>query len=110
MKPSGIGLFLRRYRHENNLSREAFAEMLDISVAFLAAIELGSKKPAYDTLIKIINTLKVSADEALGTDSYVGKLNNATELSIKLDKLNPLHRDYAEATLKLIVEYFSELE
>ncbi|MFR8525759.1 MAG: hypothetical protein ACLVDP_01570 [Flavonifractor plautii] len=27
--------------------------MLDISVAFLAAIELGTKKPAYDTLIKI---------------------------------------------------------
>lgn len=55
-------------------------------------------------------TLKVSADEALGTDSYIGKINDATELSAKLDKLNPLHRDYASATLKLIVEYFSDLE
>ena len=60
--------------------------------------------------LKIINTLKVSADEALGTDSYIGKINDATELSAKLDKLNPLHRDYASATLKLIVEYFSDLE
>lgn len=110
MKSSGIGNFLRQYRQNNNLSRESFAEMLDISVAFLAAIELGTKKPAYDTLIKIINTLKVSADEALGTDSYIGKINDATELSAKLDKLNPLHRDYASATLKLIVEYFSDLE
>lgn len=109
MMSSGIGNFLRQYRQNNNLSRESFAEMLDISVAFLAAIELGTKKPAYDTLIKIINTLKVSADEALGTDSYIG-INDATELSAKLDKLNPLHRDYASATLKLIVEYFSDLE
>ena len=107
MMSSGIGNFLRQYRQNNNLSRESFA---DISVAFLAAIELGTKKPAYDTLIKIINTLKVSADEALGTDSYIGKINDATELSAKLDKLNPLHRDYASATLKLIVEYFSDLE
>ena len=40
----------------------------------------------------------------------IGKINDATELSAKLDKLNPLHRDYASATLKLIVEYFSDLE
>lgn len=52
MMSSGIGNFLRQYRQNNNLSRESFAEMLDISVAFLAAIELGTKKPAYDTLIK----------------------------------------------------------
>ena len=50
MMSSGIGNFLRQYRQNNNLSRESFAEMLDISVAFLAAIELGTKKPAYDTL------------------------------------------------------------
>ena len=48
MMSSGIGNFLRQYRQNNNLSRESFAEMLDISVAFLAAIELGTKKPAYD--------------------------------------------------------------
>lgn len=53
MMSSGIGNFLRQNRQNNNLSRESFAEMLDISVAFLAAIELGTKKPAYDTLIKI---------------------------------------------------------
>lgn len=47
MMSSGIGNFLRQYRQNNNLSRESFAEMLDISVAFLAAIELGTKKPAY---------------------------------------------------------------
>ena len=110
MKSSGIGNFLRRYRQKNNLSREAFAEILGISVAFLAAIELGTKKPGYDTLINIINTLKVSADDALGTDSYIGKLNDDTELSINLDKLDPIHRDYASATLKLIVEYFSNLD
>ena len=71
---------------------------------------LGPNGSGKTTLIKIINTLKVSADEALGTDSYIGKMNDATELSAKLDKLNPLHRDYASAALKLIVEYFSDLE
>lgn len=62
MKSSGIGNFLRQYRQNNNLSRESFAEMLDISVAFLAAIELGTKKPAYDTLIKIIENCKCKLD------------------------------------------------
>ena len=31
MMSSGIGNFLRQYRQNNNLSRESFAEMLDIS-------------------------------------------------------------------------------
>lgn len=107
MKPTGIGSFLRQYRHKNNLSREACAEMLGISTAFLASIELGSKKPGYDTLINIINVLKVSADDALGTDSYIGKISEATELSIKLDKLDSLHRDYVTSSLRLFIEYFS---
>ena len=51
MMSSGIGNFLRQYRQINNLSRESFGEMLDISVAFLAAIELGTKIHGYYTFI-----------------------------------------------------------
>lgn len=110
MEKSGIGIFLRQYRISNHLSREALAETLDISDAYLAALELGTRKPAYDTLVKIINTLKVSADDVLGVDGYVGKLHEAADLSAQLSKLDANHSRYAVAALKLILESFSKTD
>lgn len=108
MDRTGLSTFLRVYRQKHNLSREALAEILDISDSYLAALELGTRKPSYDTLLKIINTLKVPADDVLGTDGYVGKINQAVELSAKLDALDPPIRQYAIATLRLILTHFSK--
>lgn len=107
MEKGGISAFLRRYRREQNLSREALAEALNISDAYLAALELGARKPAYGTLVNIVNTLKVSADDVLGTDSHMGKVKEITALSVELDRLDPLHRQYAISSLKLILDSFS---
>lgn len=74
MMSSGIGNFLRQYRQNNNLSRESFAEMLDISVAFLAAIELGTKKPAYDTLIKLTDIFGFLPSECIAANSNSNRL------------------------------------
>lgn len=108
MKKSGMGKFLRQYRHEHNLSREALAETLNISDSYLAALELGTRKPAYDTLVNVINILKVSADDILGTDGHIGKINEAAELSEKLSRLDSSHRQYAVAALQLILDSFSD--
>ena len=99
---------MRRYRSKHGLSREALAEKLDISDSYLAALELGTRKPSYDTLLKIVNTLEVSADSVIGTDGYVGKLEEKSEISIALDKLDPPVRKYVLAALKLILDHFSK--
>lgn len=109
MSKNGISGFLRDYRSEHNLSREALAEILDISDSYLAALELGKRKPAYGTLMNIINTLRVSADVVLGTDGHIGKINEATELFNDLNKLDTYHRQYAIEALKLMVACFSVL-
>ena len=54
MGKTGVSSFLRRYRSKHGLSREALAEKLDISDSYLAALELGTRKPSYDTLLKIV--------------------------------------------------------
>ena len=87
MGKTGVSSFLRRYRSKHGLSREALAEKLDISDSYLAALELGTRKPSYDTLLKIVNTLEVSVDSVIGTDGYVGKLEEKSEISIALNKL-----------------------
>ena len=108
MGKTGVSSFLRRYRSKHGLSREALAEKLDISDSYLAALELGTRKPSYDTLLKIVNTLEVSADSVIGTEGYVGKLEEKSEISIALDKLDPPVRKYALAALKLILDHFSK--
>lgn len=108
MGKTGVSSFLRRYRSKHGLSREALAEKLDISDSYLAALELGTRKPSYDTLLKIVNTLEVSADSVIGTDGYVGKLEEKSEISIALDKLDPPVRKYVLAALKLILDHFSK--
>ena len=80
MGKTGVSSFLRRYRSKYGLSREALAEKLDISDSYLAALELGTRKPSYDTLLKIVNTLEVLADSVIGTDGYVGKLEEKSEI------------------------------
>ena len=49
MMSSGIGNFLRQYRQNNNLSRESFAEMLDISAPY-PRTRIGAHYPRYSII------------------------------------------------------------
>ena len=69
MKDIGKTLFLReignRIRAEREylgLTREKFAEIVDLSSFYIGQIERGDRTMSLDTLLKIADSLKLSID------------------------------------------------
>ena len=60
-----IGTRIRSQREAFGYTREAFAEMLDITPKFCADIELGKKGMSVPTLCRIASVLKLSTDYIL---------------------------------------------
>lgn len=57
-----VGSRIRTARELMGLSREAFAELCDVSDSFLAGVELGKTSPTVRMLNKICLASKLSAD------------------------------------------------
>ena len=57
-----IGQRIRNERKKFNLSREKFAEILNLSTNFVGQIERGEKSPSLDTFVSIGHTLHLSLD------------------------------------------------
>lgn len=60
-----LGKRIQKYRIENGLTAEQFSEQIDLSVSMIREIERGNRLPSLGSLVKIANSLKVSADELL---------------------------------------------
>lgn len=65
-----LGANLRAEREKQNLTREAFAEKIDVSARFLADIEGGYTGVSLTTLKDICTVLGCSADTLLGIGAY----------------------------------------
>ena len=74
-----IGNRIRTIRESLSLTREQFAELIDISSSFLSQIERGDKSMSIDTLMIISSKTGYSCDYILFGDSthsnFVGKIN-----------------------------------
>jgi len=82
-----IGRNIRKCREAQGLKRETLAEMVDLSVSYVSAVERGEKLPKLDTFIRFANVLQVSADTLLAGVLSVGNNIIASELSDKLASL-----------------------
>lgn len=78
---------IRKAREDAGYTREKFAELLDVSVSYLAEVERGRSTVSVKTLIKICNLLGLSAD-------YVLFGENRDEDGMRLDKLRRLDEKY----------------
>lgn len=78
---------IRKAREDAGYTREKFAELLDVSVSYLAEVERGRSTVSVKTLIKICNLLGLSAD-------YVLFGASRDEDSMRLDKLRRLDEKY----------------
>ena len=78
---------IRKAREDAGYAREKFAELLDVSVSYLAEVERGRSTVSVKTLIKICNLLGLSADYVLFGESR-------DEDSMRLDKLRRLDEKY----------------
>lgn len=95
-----IGARIRKQREFMGYTREAFAELIDVTPKFCSDIELGVKGMSVPTLCKISNTLHLSTDYIL-----FGK-EEATD-SLQIDRMlstcTSQERIYAEQIVKTFV-------
>lgn len=77
-----FGEYLRQKRLEKNMKAKTFAELLDISPAYLSSLENGSRQPpSYELLEKIASILKLSTDERYLLFDLAGENKKPPEIS-----------------------------
>lgn len=102
-----IGERVKEHRNLLGYTQEQFAEKLDISLRFVADIELGKKGMSIDTLIKMCTLLSVSADYLIwGKDEKSEKPEN--NLAALTKKLSEDEMKHAEDLMRTFVKAISE--
>lgn len=87
MDYKSIGRNIRQCREAQGITREKLAEMTELSVSYMSALERGEKLPKLDTFIRIANTLQVPSDTLLANVLTVKNQIIASELSQQLGTL-----------------------
>lgn len=101
-----VGKRIREIREYQYLTREQLAEQADISVQFLADIEVGRKSMSINTLYKLSSALHVSNDYLiLGTNNVF--LSHNEHLSALLNSLSPKELEIAEKIIFLYIQGLS---
>ena len=103
-----IGMMIKTYRTEKNMSQEELAKMLYVSANHISYIETAARKPSLDMIVAIANALEVSADDLLigsldHTSSTVGKELHAVFSDCNHDEMEMLTR-----TLQFLKALFTE--
>ena len=88
MDYKSIGRNIRQCREAQGITREKLAEMTELSVSYMSALERGEKLPKLDTFIRIANTLQVPSDILLANVLTVKNQIIASELSQQLGTLS----------------------
>ena len=87
-----IGKNIRKYRLLRKLRQEDLAEMTHLSNNYIGIIERGEKIPSLETMINILNALKITADMVLCDVLDTGYKVKDSILAEKLEKLSPKER------------------
>lgn len=87
MDYKSIGRNIRAYRESEKITRDTFAEMTDLSVSYVSALERGEKLPKLETFIRIANALQISSDILLSDVLAVKNQIVSSDLSQRLSKL-----------------------
>ena len=73
---------IKKLRNNLKLTQKDFAEKIQVTAPTLNAYEKGTKKPTYDTLIKISKEFSISLDELCGLEikNNLYKLENYADI------------------------------
>ena len=95
-----IGKRIRQQREYMGLTREQFAEQIDVTPKFCSDIETGAKGMSIPTLGRISKVLRLSTDYIL-----YGKTEqeNPDSVMMMLENCSRRERTYAEQLLKIFV-------
>ena len=102
-----IGARIRLEREKLDLSREKFAEIVNLSPYYIGQIERGDRAMSLDTLVKISSTLHLSVDYLLyGTDLYSENIEIAETFSV-LETTNNIYDTEIDSELKELINILS---
>ena len=94
-----IGKRIQEYRKKNGMTQEELSEVIDISPHYLSALERGIYNIKLETLVKILNTLGISADEVFCDVVDKSSAVSANRLS---ERLEALPREEQERILAVV--------
>lgn len=83
-----IGGRIRVERERLGLSREKFAEIVDLSPFYIGQIERGDRKMSLETLVKLSNALHLSVDYLLYGYNLHNENINPTEIFSVLETID----------------------
>lgn len=103
-----VGERIRKIRKQLKMSREAFAELINISDIFLGQIERGERSLSIMTLASISTSTGVSTDYILfGTPEEIPTLKKITNI---VENGSDNFRNYAYDILLTSITYFRKNE
>lgn len=87
-----LGRKIRERRTHKHISQEKLAEMVDISVTYMGAIENARKHPSLTTLVNIANALGTTPDFFLGGNLWHDVSLSQNELGELIQDCTPYER------------------
>ncbi|MBQ8414493.1 MAG: helix-turn-helix transcriptional regulator [Clostridia bacterium] len=100
-----IGDRIKAARKKLNLTQEALAERVDVTLYYMGEIERGVKTPSLDLFIRLVEVLDVSADYLLRDTVSTGNVYGDKRMARKLENLTPRQRAAVEALIDTYIEY-----
>lgn len=110
---NGVGWRIRFEREKHGLSRDTFAEIIDLSPFYIGQIERDERNMSIDTLIKISDSLNISTDYILrGYDQYIQNIsiketyknNYADDMDTEIKDLLDILSGTSKKKIKLIAD------
>jgi len=104
-----VGHRLRIERENFNMTREALAELINISPYFLGQIERGERKMSIKTLTAVSQCLHISIDYLIyGSDSAWN--NNADDLYSLLRRCSEMEINVFKTIIKVLLPHLNRQE
>ena len=97
-----LGQKIKDLRMQRKLTREIFAERIDVSSRFLASVESGQVGVSLSTLKKICLELGVSADTLLGISNIPEDDSTYTNIC---NKIKQLDKSMLQSILEIVTSF-----
>lgn len=100
----GIGIRIRAAREKIGLTREQFAEAVDLSALYIGQIERGQRTMSLNTFVRILECLHIDPKVIIYGEQGEQQVDTSA-LQTLLGKCNEREMKLAEEMLKLVLTY-----
>ena len=100
-----LGRRIQANRERLGMKQEELAELAELSVNYISAIERGVKCPSLDAFVRIANALEVSSDELLRDSLAVRFDIRSTDLGERISLLKPRDKEVILDVVALLVKH-----